>query len=311
MVVSLLSLKKSEKKWLEEIALDKKCSPSFIEKDYYFCQLLKILSRLKSDDFSLVFTGGTALSKAYNLIDRFSEDCDMLLIGKNLTRSTLSKIRDHIANHINAESNDVLKIYEKNAKNNNQNMTFSIAYPKFFDTPVAVRPELKLEVIAKEETLLDTKNERIISFLRFAQKKIDDHTTFKCLAIEEILAGKISALIWKYQKKESQGNNIRHLYDTASIYAQKQIDLSVLKKIIFYIAKKDLEKRAKNKDLPLVDACKICINNFKEEPIFEEEYKKFVEGLIYSSEDSSSLTYQEAVRNVETLMKNLFFGENA
>lgn len=194
MVVSLLSLKKSEKKWLEEIALDKKCSPSFIEKDYYFCQLLKILSRLKSDDFSLVFTGGTALSKAYNLIDRFSEDCDMLLIGKNLTRSTLSKIRDHIANHINAESNDVLKIYEKNAKNNNQNMTFSIAYPKFFDTPVAVRPELKLEVIAKEETLLDTKNERIISFLRFAQKKIDDHTTFKCLAIEEILAGKISAL---------------------------------------------------------------------------------------------------------------------
>jgi hypothetical protein len=180
-------------------------------------------------------------------IDYIKNEIKEVKTELNSVRQENKKLQDRIE-YFNSEINSIdkgidinnkkiqnLKIYEKNAKNNNKNMTFSIVYPKFFDTPVAVRPELKLEVIAKEETLLDTKNERIISFLRFAQKKIDDHTTFKCLAIEEILAGKISALIWKYQKKESQGNNIRHLYDTASIYAQKQIDLSVLKKIIFYI----------------------------------------------------------------------------
>ncbi|MFR1755737.1 nucleotidyl transferase AbiEii/AbiGii toxin family protein [Thomasclavelia spiroformis] len=43
----------------------------------------------------LFFKGGTALSKAYNLIDRFSEDID-LSMNRKLTQSERSKSKEII-----------------------------------------------------------------------------------------------------------------------------------------------------------------------------------------------------------------------
>lgn len=52
--------------------------PAIAEKDFWVCWVLKKLfeSELKS---KLVFKGGTSLSKVYGLINRFSEDIDLVL----------------------------------------------------------------------------------------------------------------------------------------------------------------------------------------------------------------------------------------
>lgn len=52
-----------------------------IEKDYW---ITFVLSQLASSTFvkSVVFKGGTSLSKAYRLIDRFSEDVDMAVLSQ-------------------------------------------------------------------------------------------------------------------------------------------------------------------------------------------------------------------------------------
>lgn len=47
-----------------------------IEKDWWVSLILKLLFSLKIKDH-LVFKGGTSLSKAWGLIDRFSEDIDL------------------------------------------------------------------------------------------------------------------------------------------------------------------------------------------------------------------------------------------
>ena len=47
---------------------------SSIEKDWYACQALKAVSSIESDNFTIIFSGGTSLSKAHGLIQRFSED---------------------------------------------------------------------------------------------------------------------------------------------------------------------------------------------------------------------------------------------
>lgn len=53
--------------------------PAFvIEKDWWVCILLKAIFQSKYAD-SIVFKGGTSLSKAYNLIQRFSEDIDLII----------------------------------------------------------------------------------------------------------------------------------------------------------------------------------------------------------------------------------------
>lgn len=54
-------------------------APEFIEKDYWISLILKRLSESKYIN-SVVFKGGTSLSKGHKLINRFSEDVDVAVI---------------------------------------------------------------------------------------------------------------------------------------------------------------------------------------------------------------------------------------
>ncbi|MEK7227085.1 MAG: nucleotidyl transferase AbiEii/AbiGii toxin family protein, partial [Bacteroidota bacterium] len=54
----------------------------FVEKDYWITLVLHQLSKSKYAG-QTVFKGGTSLSKAYGLINRFSEDVDIAIINDN------------------------------------------------------------------------------------------------------------------------------------------------------------------------------------------------------------------------------------
>jgi hypothetical protein len=56
--------------------------PTIIEKDFWVCVALKFLFQKSRFGKSLVFKGGTSLSKAHGLIERFSEDIDLVLDWK-------------------------------------------------------------------------------------------------------------------------------------------------------------------------------------------------------------------------------------
>ncbi|GHT57315.1 hypothetical protein FACS18945_1300 [Bacteroidia bacterium] len=67
--------------------------PEFIEKDYWITLILNNLSQ-SSHANSIVFKGGTSLTKGYRLINRFSEDIDIALLDEQLTGNALkTKIR--------------------------------------------------------------------------------------------------------------------------------------------------------------------------------------------------------------------------
>lgn len=53
--------------------------PVIIEKDFWVCVALRLLFERSRFGASLVFKGGTSLSKAHGLIERFSEDIDLVL----------------------------------------------------------------------------------------------------------------------------------------------------------------------------------------------------------------------------------------
>ena len=52
-------------------------APLFVEKDYWVTQVLRALHDQHAGAF--VLKGGTSLSKGYELIERFSEDVDILI----------------------------------------------------------------------------------------------------------------------------------------------------------------------------------------------------------------------------------------
>lgn len=56
--------------------------PTYIEKDYWITHSLSLMSQ-SNDAGKLVFKGGTSLSKAYRLVDRFSEDIDIAVINSS------------------------------------------------------------------------------------------------------------------------------------------------------------------------------------------------------------------------------------
>lgn len=73
--------------------------PAFVvEKDWWVCAVLRAVFQSKYAD-SIIFKGGTSLSKAYNLIGRFSEDIDLIidrhLLGfdKLASKSHVKKLR--------------------------------------------------------------------------------------------------------------------------------------------------------------------------------------------------------------------------
>ena len=51
----------------------------YIEKDFWICWILDFLFNGLSDRPEFLFKGGTSLSKVYGLIDRFSEDIDLVI----------------------------------------------------------------------------------------------------------------------------------------------------------------------------------------------------------------------------------------
>lgn len=64
-------------------AKDGRFNPAIVEKDFWVCWMLNHLfsSELRN---KLIFKGGTSLSKVFNLIERFSEDIDLILNWQGL-----------------------------------------------------------------------------------------------------------------------------------------------------------------------------------------------------------------------------------
>jgi hypothetical protein len=79
MKLRFLALPEDERRlYLEQGAVRRNLSPVILEKDFWVCWLLGILFESEFAG-SLVFKGGTSLSKVFGVIDRFSEDIDLSL----------------------------------------------------------------------------------------------------------------------------------------------------------------------------------------------------------------------------------------
>lgn len=91
--------KETFKELIEVTAKDLNLPSLYIEKDYWVTYILKNLANSEYKDVA-IFKGGTSLSKAYKIIDRFSEDIDLAVIindlGSNQIKALIKKIEKSI-----------------------------------------------------------------------------------------------------------------------------------------------------------------------------------------------------------------------
>lgn len=139
-------------------------SEAAIEKDFWVCWMLKKLFTSRIKDI-IIFKGGTSLSKIFHLIQRFSEDIDLILNWKDNTVGDPMLPRSHSRqDKFNSEldqwsSNFIRKIILPEVQNTcagicqaeispNDPEHIVVTYPKSFDDPY-LRPQILLEIGAK------------------------------------------------------------------------------------------------------------------------------------------------------------------
>lgn len=103
---------------LNAVAHQLKKEPVVLEKDIWVCWALQALFTMPGR-LSMAFKGGTALSKVYNIIERFSEDIDITLdyrgfvdeIKGELSKSAVKKLGEQLKKFVANHSKTVVKPY--------------------------------------------------------------------------------------------------------------------------------------------------------------------------------------------------------
>lgn len=145
-------------------AADRGVVPAIIEKDFWVCW---VLMRLFTDPFLgpiLAFKGGTSLSKAYGLIQRFSEDIDLILdwrvidaemeqqhrsktqrdrFSKQMNQRAASYIQTVLLGRIDSALSGINGITVRIADDDPHSVL--VAYPTVFANAY-LRPEIRLEI---------------------------------------------------------------------------------------------------------------------------------------------------------------------
>lgn len=75
---------------LDAVAEDLGLSATAVEKDYWVSEVLRVLVAEFRNDF--IFKGGTSLSKGFGIVERFSEDIDVLVLPGDRGRATVDKL---------------------------------------------------------------------------------------------------------------------------------------------------------------------------------------------------------------------------
>lgn len=138
--------------------------PAAVEKDWWVVRTLELVFKL---DVGLhtVFKGGTSLSKAWGLIDRFSEDIDLALDRKylgfegKLSPSQVKKLREHSHDYIlekfspqlmkifqEADFVDVRIIPEEATSNDQDPLIIVVNYPSVTEKSKYLQPRVLLEI---------------------------------------------------------------------------------------------------------------------------------------------------------------------
>jgi len=159
----------------EKAAAELGISAVSVEKDFWVCWTLRELFALPGWGPQLTFKGGTSLSKAWKLIDRFSEDIDLVIErdylgfgGATLSRSRVGKLRDACSAKIDGEIRPAFQQRIDKSLPHGERGTLSFAAPEvdrdqltlLFAYPTAlpvaeadyIKREVKIEFGARSET---------------------------------------------------------------------------------------------------------------------------------------------------------------
>ncbi len=280
-------------------------SEDIIEKDYYVTLILK---KLSSIEYPVVFKGGTSLSKAFQIIDRFSEDID-ITFTEHLGEARRKKLKYNILKPIADELGLVIGNFDSVESDKNLNH-----YDFCYDSVVGDRVSNAIPPYVKLETSLmyyafPTEKREIRNYLLDALETEEeefiityDLKTFpmRVQSLNCTLINKVFAVCDYYLQGKAH-RNARHLYDIYKLSERVEIDDDFLKLVeevrTHRIALGREIAPAAPLDINILElAQKICKEDF-----YKEDYRETTLKLI-----SESLEYEILKKHYKELVEKIF-----
>lgn len=199
----------------------------YVEKDYWVTWVLRNLSQSNFRD-RLIFKGGTSLSKAWKLINRFSEDVDLAAHVRGMSGNQIKQfIRE--AEITLAEGLSYVPHHPAESKHGSFRKTWH-NYPRWVAGDFAqATPQLLLEInafttpepfIAMPITTLIAEALIDLGHAEIAERYGLDAFSVNVLSVERTAAEKIIGLVRASREKQPYAalkSRIRHIYDLCLI----------------------------------------------------------------------------------------------
>lgn len=295
---------------LEEVALHMGIQEAFVEKDWYVTQTIGLLVKNPYADFSVIFTGGTSLSKAHKLIERFSEDVDFRVVAASLVGESVSKVRQALSDfkqylvHLLEQAFEVLRV---DSRNGNRHIMIDLAYPTVFGPSEPLRPHIKIE-FTLSNLLLPGVVLPVSSFVNDVARQVPEVARITCVDPVENAADKLSAIAWRIPSRirgeeDRQPNVVRHLHDLAKLSSR-----ALASPDFAYIANYTIERDANRGDglraLTTSEKLNQMLRILEDDPLYPKEYNTFVHGMSYA-QHAVVPTYMEAIGQVKLLVNKV------
>ena len=117
-------------------------SPTAVEKDYWVTQVLRVLARDFGGDF--VFKGGTSLSKGYGILERFSDDLDILILPGDRGKGSTDRLMKSMAEAAAMSSDGQTERY--GGSETGVHRAYRVSYPANYQATDTVATSVLLEM---------------------------------------------------------------------------------------------------------------------------------------------------------------------
>ncbi|WP_257667054.1 nucleotidyl transferase AbiEii/AbiGii toxin family protein [Parapedobacter tibetensis] len=301
-----------DKDIIEEVAVLMGIRPAFVEKDWYVTQIISRLASVAHRDFQLIFSGGTALSKAHRLLQRFSEDVDYRVVSPSLAAESPTRQRKLLSGFKATVIQCVdkfLKVDPKKvtARNGNRFFALELTYPTLFSKQEALRPHLKVEFTVAD-LILPASYHPVSSLFHDVAKREPEVGTIACLDPVENACDKISALVWRIPDRVRGENDddpdiVRHIHDLA-ILSDRTLAHPSFESLLIKTLDADDYRSVTITGLSIREKFDIMLGILDSDQEYRSEYNRFVGGMSYAP-DGTTLSFEDALGQIRKLIASI------
>ncbi|MBY0544430.1 MAG: nucleotidyl transferase AbiEii/AbiGii toxin family protein [Gammaproteobacteria bacterium] len=283
-------------------------SLSVVEKDFHVTQAIHALSKIKNDDFTLIFQGGTSLAKAHRIIERMSEDCDFRI---HVTESWKTLNPSQRRNRLRDFRHEMIAYLEKidfwieedsiKVRDAGNYFQFNLKYSSLYNKSDVLRPHIQLEFMAVTSKL-PTQSMPITTLIKqvLGENVAHPEKSIECVSISETAAEKWVALTRRVANAIRNPNAfldktlVRHIYDLYCIDEKKKINNDVYS-LINSLIKEDITRyKNQNADYaknPIAEI-KSALFTLSESKEWEKNWDIFTREMVYGENKPN---YQKAI----------------